>query len=403
MVGTTCLPCTASSCPPGQYRGACTASADAPCVPCSTGPANSEYTGAGSPFDQNNCQWACSAGFRRSGDTCLACDSTACPTGEYRGVCTATGDGPCLPCTAKPANAVFTAGGIPYDRDNCPWACGAGFFRSGDVCMPCSRDSCPVGQYRGVCTATADAACVPCTVKPSDSNFVTGGQPFDQDKCQWGCTAGFYRSASDTCVACDTTPCPVGQYRGACTATASGQCVACTTKPANAEFTAGGSPYDQDSCAWACASGFYQSGGSCLRCSIDSCPVGQFRGACAANSDAPCVPCTQRPSDSQFSTAGQPFDQDNCRWTCASGFEQIGTSCVPLAIVAPPPAPLDAPIAPVVRPPSPNPSNVVIVPPVVPVAPPAPAPVPAPVRPGPVCSPAASAKGFCSGPVGGGK
>ena len=320
-----CVACSTASCPVGQYRGACAANADAPCVVCTVKPSSSAFTSAGAPYNTDTCTWACNPGYYRSGTTCTACTTAACPVGQYRGACTATGDAPCVACTKAPANAAYTSAGSPANTDSCAWAYKSGFYLSAGACVACSTSSCPVGQYRGACAANADAPCAPCTNRPSNSIFTSTGAPYNTDTCTWACVAGYYR-ATGACTACTTAACPVGQYRGACTATGDAPCVACTKAPANAAYTSAGSPANTDSCAWAYKSGFYLSAGACVACSTSSCPVGQYRGACAANADAPCVPCTG-PSNSVFTSAGTPYNTNACAFACLAGFYRAGSSC----------------------------------------------------------------------------
>ena len=63
----------------------------------------------------------------------------------------------CEPCTNPlPAHAAFSGPGHAGDAATCPWECAAGYRRSGGGCAPCSTAACPVGQYRGKCSAEAD-------------------------------------------------------------------------------------------------------------------------------------------------------------------------------------------------------------------------------------------------------
>ncbi len=117
---------------------------------------------------------------------------------------------------------------------------------------------------------------------------------------------------------CDTSPCGVGRYRGPCDDATPGECVPCTTAPDNTDYTAGGNPYNEDNCTWACKADFYLSAaGGCLPCNASACPVGQFRGACGACADAApgaggclevsdgqCRPCTGLAANARFSGPG---------------------------------------------------------------------------------------------------
>ena len=70
-----------------------------------------------------------------------------------------------------------------------------------------------------------------------------------------------------------------------------------------------------------CAPGFFNSSGSCQRCSSLVCPVGQYRGKCGSSQDAVCRVCSNpKPAHAQFTTGGIPFDANNCSWACNDGY-----------------------------------------------------------------------------------
>jgi hypothetical protein len=105
------------------------------------------------------------------------------------------------------------------------------------------------------------------TNKPANSRFTSSGQPSTTDTCTWECNAWgtTYYQSSDSCVTCTTSSCPVGQYRVPCTRYSDATCVPCTnTKPANSIYTTAGVPYNANTCAWACAAGYFRnSAGTC--------------------------------------------------------------------------------------------------------------------------------------------
>lgn len=47
-------------------------------------------------------------------------------------------------------------------QDNCMWACTEGYYRSGDTCEACNVDACPAPMVREVCTKgfSRDARCI---------------------------------------------------------------------------------------------------------------------------------------------------------------------------------------------------------------------------------------------------
>ena len=59
----SCMPCSSSPCPSGQYRGQCGHSSDSSCMPCSV---------------------------------------FLCPSGQYRGQCSHSSDSICMPCSVFP-------------------------------------------------------------------------------------------------------------------------------------------------------------------------------------------------------------------------------------------------------------------------------------------------------------
>ena len=65
------------------------------------------------------------------------------------------------------------------------------------------------------------------------------------------------------CSLCNSSLCPVGQYRNRCDVSNGGQCLGCSKKPPNSIYTSAGNPYNQDNCTWSCVQGYVLSGGVC--------------------------------------------------------------------------------------------------------------------------------------------
>lgn len=95
------------------------------CYSCGNVPANGYYTTTGT------CDWTCSSGYYKSGNTCVSNYNynynydpyySNCPVGQhyYGGHCTA--------CPV-PANAYCTTAG------SCDWTCSSGYYRSGNTCV----------------------------------------------------------------------------------------------------------------------------------------------------------------------------------------------------------------------------------------------------------------------------
>ena len=136
------------------------------------------------------------------------------------------------------------------------------------------------------------------------------------------CDKGFYSgSFGTTCSPCANEPCGVGFYRGVCDHETDARCLPCMGKPADSVYNSTGSPYNVDACSWTCKQGFYGKGAVCLPCSTSLCPAGQYRQACSASADAPCIACSHtKPANSHWATGGLPFSSDNCQWACDTGY-----------------------------------------------------------------------------------
>ena len=134
------------------------------------------------------------------------------------------------------------------------------------------------------------------------------------------CAQGYFKLGS-TCVACSTWQCGIGFYRGACGTSSDAICEACTGKPRNALFTTTGQPSDTNNCSWACNAGYWKSGQSCVSCSTSSCPAGEYRGACAMDSDAPCLACNASQLSQRAVFVGT-LEAEVCHWECSPGYNK---------------------------------------------------------------------------------
>jgi len=380
------------------------------------------------------------------GDECKRCSETPCGgVGTYRSACTLMADSQCSPCTAKPANAHFTASAQPLGRDECAWSCDSGFYKSGAQCVPCDRALCMVGQYRSSCSADANSICAPCTnFKPTNSHFTSHGG--ESNDCRWACDGGFEKASNgSSCqpvpfaallitpihlqtweeagatpaafqvslsrapigpVVCNLLPqdqlqsctperitysattygpvtvyctaltdevsegrhvgtvlvsvessadlefdrlvpstvtinieevrCPARADQGnyhvlGCNRTIGGICeLACKAgfapaSPVVSECISHGSgsprwTHSEPACI-SCLANHYRNGSDCLPCTRSSCPVGQYRGACAAPQGGDCRPCTNPlPAFAHYTSAGNPYDSNNCNWDCNNGY-----------------------------------------------------------------------------------
>eukprot|EP00746_Dinoflagellata_sp_MGD_P087905 gnl/MRDRNA2_/MRDRNA2_34833_c0_seq1.p1 gnl/MRDRNA2_/MRDRNA2_34833_c0~~gnl/MRDRNA2_/MRDRNA2_34833_c0_seq1.p1 ORF type:complete len:390 (+),score=87.83 gnl/MRDRNA2_/MRDRNA2_34833_c0_seq1:87-1256(+) len=105
------------------------------CMPCSNGPENAIYVGSSGP--ENECPWACAAGFfrhnNRHGDAlCRSCKGS-CNVGEYSFGCGESSAGVCKPCSQGPWLSVYTGDG--GHKDNCPWQCHANWPWHSNHCL----------------------------------------------------------------------------------------------------------------------------------------------------------------------------------------------------------------------------------------------------------------------------
>lgn len=388
----------------------------------------------------------CAVGYYKSGSACMLCSSSlACPIGQYRGACSDSADAICLPCTGKPPGAYYTSPGrSPVTTDNCEWKCeglGMTSFLSGGQCLPCSTTLCPAGQYRGSCDLSQGAQCKPCTNPgPPNSEYAGPGVPFDQNSCAITCASGFYDTgngacsadlsfnvvvgsrvlstsetpgtpasfdlvltrvpASDVVVTCSTgtqlsplvttvtfttanwnTPVVVqysavddsmveglhggvvhmvvsstdknyhrisvedvtigiadndcapisrpqfGNLSSPCNGAAGGKCTV-TCDPGHAPAapvvltcTPGTLVWDKNApgCNM-CLTGYYKDSlGRCRKCTSAQCPAGEYREACTADMDGTCQACANVPPANAIYTSASSTGNLGCQWGCQSG------------------------------------------------------------------------------------
>ena len=140
----------------------------------------------------------------------------------------------------------------------------ASYYKEGSECKSCSTEACAVGKYKKSCTQTENAQCLDCSGKPANSEYSTAGQNDQPTTCGWQCSSNYYKDGAQ-CEPCSTDKCGPGKYRGqACTGTANSACIACSEAlPANAAWTRGGDPFDQDNCVWQCNNGYNKVGNAC--------------------------------------------------------------------------------------------------------------------------------------------
>ena len=161
--------------------------------------------------------------------------------------------------------------------------------------------------------------------------------------CTATCSPWQYVSCSSAtnAVCRNCSQCPVGEYLLGCSTSSDATCTTCTNK--YEQVQCGGenvsiSVYTgpgllQSNCPWKCVGAYYNAGGSCLPCSTSVCTTGMYRAACSQNSDGPCTPCSNLPSFATFTSAGNPYNVNNCLWQCNAQFyiQQTGkvSKCTP--------------------------------------------------------------------------
>ena len=284
IAATSLMPLTApisnmSACGAGFYRASCGAiSNDGECVACTTKPLDASYMTAVSTADHSMCAWTCNAGYWRSNNSCIECNTSSCGAGFYRGPCGASSDAACQACTTKPLNASYTTPGSPWNVDNCSWTCNAGYWRFTKSTLSMFRSN--ASGMNSSKDRNASNVSSHVSYSESAANFSQYLQGFTGSitscaRCNTSsCDVGFYRgpcgtSSDAACQTCNASACGVGFYRGPCGTSSDAACQACTTKPLNASYTTPGSPWNVDNCSWTCNAGYWRSGSlaSCVECS----------------------------------------------------------------------------------------------------------------------------------------
>jgi hypothetical protein len=168
--------------------------------------------------------------------------------------------------------------------DSCDFVCLKNYFKNGSACTKCNMSICEAGYYRETCEfgSIADAACLPCSKPDWKANSrLTVSEVFNTDSCGHTCNAGFFKTAfaltynvtngsrvkTETrmelrCSACNFTSCEVGFFRNvsACSDLSNAICVPCTGPNTGfSYFTSAGSPYQTDQCDWECDSGYWMN------------------------------------------------------------------------------------------------------------------------------------------------
>ena len=270
----------------------------------------------------------CNAGYRRSGDTCVACSSNT-----FHG----------------PADMATVDNGTPNTCKTCSSCKSGSTYRTtlcttiaDTQCTPC-RTKCPAGSYlSGTCTAESDTPCSTCaTICPLNSRLalqVTCTGEFNYDQVLQACVpcilpnacpAGEYLNrqcpgtdyTANSCLTCDKGACPAGQYRTGCGGYNNSYCVAYRSCLSNQYLEDETSTQD----------------GVCRDCTV--CPSGLERlRDCSRYEDTVCrgdscgtrTPCPRRTTQntsSYFCDYAQVNDRFFCG-VCPPGYDSDGQYCL---------------------------------------------------------------------------
>ena len=185
-----------------------------------------------------NCSWTCKPGYLKEADACKACQPIgSCGIGYYpqppleNNVC-----GKCVECD-KIQGGVFISNGTNEGSGSCGFKCDDSWYRTGRMCLQCSKPLCKTEEFLQQCTATTDAVCVKCTTCPPGSS-VTQECALSSDRMCSPCVEGLL--------------------------------------PVNAGWLAAGCK------SWSCNSNYWNNNGVCNQCK-DICTIGEmveWQGGC---------------------------------------------------------------------------------------------------------------------------
>ena len=370
----SCVPCTTAGCAAGEYRGACEAEADAPCLPCpmhSTSPPgslaliNCTCSPGATGNDGGPCI-LCAAGKFKTGAGKAPCED--CGLNKYSTVVGSASESLCLNCEAGKKSAMGS-----YDQSHCLDVCPAGQTGPAGFCLPCpagtfksstgsgSCATCPVNSnsslgsslctcivgYTGpdgsLCTACAPGTfkdqpgSATCTTCPEYSDSLSASSSRRACKCNSGATG----SDGGPCHPCEAgkfktqpgnawcTSCMSGKYSDIPGATAASSCNLCPPRsdsPSGSgrvsacRCNVGATGIDGGPCS-ACAAGKYKSfsgSGACINC-----PTGTYSTTMGALAFSTCTSCPDRSNSPSGSDS-----RSNCK--CVAGATgNDGAACNP--------------------------------------------------------------------------
>ncbi len=300
---------------------------------CTNKPANSYYTGAGSP-ETNNCPWSCDNGYYNVGGSCNV--ATNCPTGQFMWFWSGDNRTYCEQCHAN----YYCPGGLNIFNSG-----GVGSANAAGI-VPIS--SCPSGWTDNSSLGkSAPEQCLKACGNQSISNgYIPPDSSFANypNNCTWTgnavCNSGYY-TVGNTCVQCEGGP----YY---CNNSVKHNCIdaALTQGTISDIFTYvdnivnKGGAWDaaQCLCRWSYSDStrltyFYQN--NCISgpsgntyTQSDWCRSGYYLTEYINDSYGnSCSACTNAPSNSYYTTRGNQYAND-CPWSCNSGYGLTDTgSC----------------------------------------------------------------------------
>jgi len=316
---------------------------------CTSGPANSSYTGSGGAT--NSCPWACDGGYYSANGT----SCTAVETGYY----SPAGSNTRSACTNGLANSTYTGSGGA--TDSCPYTCNNGYHEQSapDLNATIGTGAGTNSSWNAAAmtwsatysagTVTGKMQCSSQSGTNNNSNWtnptISASLPDSTGQycyCQidgWTPSGGSAQSLSspwvfledrsnaETCS--DTggggcayrcmfymryTGASYTKYRSALLGSipAGSACAACTGLPAHASWSGNGA-----NCDWVCDGGYYKSGNTC---------VDAGAGYYSPAGDNERYSCTNtKPANSSYSGSAS---SNACPYACDGGYYMSSNLCV---------------------------------------------------------------------------
>ena len=246
--------------------------------------------------EPNSCMWRCDTGhFLDADGFCQPCNSSLCDVGHYRGQCTLTHDGDCVPCTNPlPNSTVYATAGIPFDQDACGIRCADGLYPTVDLATLNLTNESDLSQ--AVCAACS--AGLSGSSKPDAAHYSGASLVVNVPYCPWECDEGYVQDGM-TCILIDLdSSCPLGAcplpklvYKSDASVTLSNPCYEWQYANCSEEGTV--------TCSTCLGVTSTMQGGHILYTS-EPCPIGHYRSPCknrcvfpdGGNVRGQCVKCS---------------------------------------------------------------------------------------------------------------